>query len=141
MWLTKLAYVPAYLIVYLRGITHGRGYVTMPQLFSTRGQTFEWGANDYNEVKTVDTTILKRQFITDAKGKAVGVILSLDQYAMVASILENNFSEQLPNVPIEDSVQTDITSIKEASFFGMWSDRSDLQQSSSRAWLEEVRQK
>ncbi len=89
----------------------------------------------------MDTIILKRQLITDATGKAVGIILPLEEYAMVASILENNFSEELVDVPAVDFAQTGLTSIKEASFFGMWADRSDLQQSSSRAWLEELRQK
>lgn len=72
----------------------------------------------------MDTIILKRQVITDATGKAVGVILPLEEYAMVASILENDF-----DMPLVDSAQTDFTSIAEAPFFGMWADRSDLQQS------------
>lgn len=89
----------------------------------------------------MNSIILKRQLITDATGKAVGVILPLEEYAMVASILENNFSAQIADMPTVDSEKIGLTSIQEASFFGMWADRSDLQQRSSRDWLEELRQK
>jgi len=33
-------------------------------------------------------TTLKRQFITDAEGNAIGVILPLEEYALVKEILE-----------------------------------------------------
>jgi hypothetical protein len=89
----------------------------------------------------MDTIILKRQLITDATGKPVGIILPLAEYAMVAPILENNFAEQPLALPVADVGQTARTSIKEAAFFGMWADRSDLEELSSRAWLEELRQK
>jgi hypothetical protein len=35
--------------------------------------------------------ILKRQFITDSAGKPVGVILPLEQFAVVEEILEEQF--------------------------------------------------
>ena len=35
--------------------------------------------------------VLKRQFITDSAGKPVGVILPLEQYAVVEEILEQQF--------------------------------------------------
>lgn len=33
-------------------------------------------------------TVLKRQFITDTTGKAIGVILPLEEFALVADLLE-----------------------------------------------------
>ena len=36
-------------------------------------------------------TILKRQFITDAAGNPVGVILPLEEFALVEKILEQRF--------------------------------------------------
>ncbi len=36
-------------------------------------------------------TILKRQFITDAAGNPVGVILPLEEFALVEEILERRF--------------------------------------------------
>lgn len=39
----------------------------------------------------MDTIVLKRQLITDASGKPVGVILPLEEYALVEAILEKNF--------------------------------------------------
>jgi hypothetical protein len=36
-------------------------------------------------------TILKRQFITDAEGKPVGIILPLEEFALVEEILERSF--------------------------------------------------
>ncbi len=35
--------------------------------------------------------ILKRQFITDSAGKRVGVILPLEQFALVEGVLEQQF--------------------------------------------------
>jgi len=37
------------------------------------------------------TTVLKRQFITDAAGNPVGVILPLEEFALVREILEQHF--------------------------------------------------
>ncbi len=37
------------------------------------------------------TTALKRQFITDAVGNLVGVILPLEEFALVEEILEQRF--------------------------------------------------
>ena len=36
-------------------------------------------------------TVLKRQFITDAAGSPIGVILSLEEFALVEEILEQQF--------------------------------------------------
>lgn len=36
-------------------------------------------------------TVLKRQFITDAAGSPVGVILPLEEFALVEEILEQRF--------------------------------------------------
>lgn len=38
------------------------------------------------------TTVLKRQFITDADGKPIGVILPLSEYALVEPILAKHES-------------------------------------------------
>jgi hypothetical protein len=37
------------------------------------------------------TTVLKRQFITDAMGNPIGVILPLEEFALVEDILEQHF--------------------------------------------------
>ena len=37
------------------------------------------------------TTVLKRQFITDTAGNPVGVILPLEEFALVKEILEQRF--------------------------------------------------
>ncbi len=37
------------------------------------------------------TTVLKRQFITDAMGNPIGVILPLKEFALVREILEQRF--------------------------------------------------
>jgi hypothetical protein len=37
------------------------------------------------------TTVLKRQFITDTTGNPVGVILPLEEFALVKEILEQRF--------------------------------------------------
>jgi hypothetical protein len=39
----------------------------------------------------VSEVVLKRQFITDSAGNPVGVILPLDQFALVEKILEQQF--------------------------------------------------
>lgn len=36
----------------------------------------------------MNTTTLKRQFITDASGNPIGIILPLDEFALVRDILE-----------------------------------------------------
>ena len=86
----------------------------------------------------METVTLKRQLITDATGKPVGVILPLEEYDMVKFLLERNFVEQ----PTEESLskeQAALSSIREAAFFGMWADRPELEGRSSRNWLEELR--
>ncbi len=37
------------------------------------------------------TTVLKRQFITDAAGNPIGVILPLEEFTLVEEILEQRF--------------------------------------------------
>jgi hypothetical protein len=39
------------------------------------------------------TTILKRQFITDADGNPIGVILPMEEYALIEEILEQQLSD------------------------------------------------
>ncbi len=39
-------------------------------------------------------TILKRQFITDANGKPIGVMLPLDEYDLVAATLDRHRAAQ-----------------------------------------------
>ncbi len=39
--------------------------------------------------------VLKRQFITDAAGNPIGVILPLEEYALVADTLEQRLTAQL----------------------------------------------
>jgi len=77
--------------------------------------------------------ILKRQFITDAAGKPVGVILPLEEFALVEEILE----QRLPT-PGSPSVRSD-RSVRETEYFGMWADREDMRGLSSREWLESLR--
>ena len=86
----------------------------------------------------MEAIILKRQLVTDASGKPVGAILPLNEYAMVQKFLEQNFSETPPSTAVTKETTG---SIREGSFFGMWADRADLHEQSSREWLEEVRRK
>jgi hypothetical protein len=86
----------------------------------------------------MEAIILKRQLITDASGKPVGAILPLNEYAVVQKFLEQNFSETPPS---STAAKEPTTSICEGSFFGMWADRADLREQSSREWLEGVRRK
>ena len=87
----------------------------------------------------MDTLVLKRQLITDATGKPVGVILPLEEYALVEAILNRNFAREV----VDDTAvahKSDRPSIQEGAFFGMWADHPGLQGQTSRDWLEEVRQ-
>lgn len=40
------------------------------------------------------TAVLKRQFITDALGKPIGIILPLEEYTLVADTLEQRLANQ-----------------------------------------------
>ena len=40
------------------------------------------------------TPILKRQFITDAEGRPIGVILPLEEFALIERTLEQRLSER-----------------------------------------------
>jgi hypothetical protein len=89
----------------------------------------------------MDTIVLKRQLITDATGKPVGAILPLEEFALVEALLKRNFPDQPAGD--EQSVSNGkpgASSIREASFFGMWADHPDLQNRTSSDWLEELRQ-
>ena len=50
-------------------------------------------------------TILKRQFITDAKGNPVGVILPIEEFALVEEILEQRSPTTREAVKIEQMEQ------------------------------------
>lgn len=80
-------------------------------------------------------TTLKRQYITDAAGTPVGVILPMDEFALVKDILEQRFpaSNEIDRKP-QESLPSH--TIKDAEFFGMWADRKDMAGRSSREWLE-----
>ena len=83
---------------------------------------------------------LKRQYITDADGTPVGVILPMDQFALVKDWLEQLFPDA---TEIKQETQTDMVSrtIRDAEFFEMWADREDMAGRSSREWLEDLRAK
>jgi hypothetical protein len=83
-------------------------------------------------------TILKRQYITDADGTLVGVILPIEQFARVQDLLEKEFPTDKDTEP--NGQETPIRrSIKDAAFFGIWADRPDMQGQSSRDWLRTQR--
>lgn len=46
-------------------------------------------------------TMLKRQFITDADGQPIGIILPLEEYQLVAATLEQRLAEQHVAVMLE----------------------------------------
>lgn len=90
----------------------------------------------------MESIALKRQLITDATGKAIGVILPLEEYTLVKAILEDNFSDSsVEDDQVPSNHDVGASSIREAAFFGMWADHPDLQEQSSRSWLEELRQR
>jgi len=39
------------------------------------------------------TTILKRQYITDANGNPIGIILPLEEFALIEQVLEQRLSD------------------------------------------------
>jgi hypothetical protein len=87
----------------------------------------------------MDTLVLKRQLITDATGKPVGVILPLEEYTLIEAILDQNFAGKVTDdTAVAD--KSDRPSIQEGAFFGMWADHPGLQGRTSRDWLEELRQ-
>jgi hypothetical protein len=83
-------------------------------------------------------TTLKRQYITDADGTPVGVILPMDEFALVKDWLEQRFPDAKES---EQKTRTDLPNrtIKDTEFFGMWADREDMAGRSSREWLENLR--
>jgi hypothetical protein len=83
-------------------------------------------------------TILKRQYITDADGTPVGIILPIEEFALVQDILEQRFPSAKET---DQEAQTGLVgrSIRDAEFFGMWADRKDMADQSSRDWLENLR--
>ena len=83
-------------------------------------------------------TVLKRQYITDANGTPIGIILPIEEYALIQDLLEwmsPSVKETNPKA-LTDLVDR---SIQDAEFFGMWADRKDLIGRSSREWLDGLR--
>lgn len=83
-------------------------------------------------------TILKRQYITDAYGTPVGVILPIEEFALVRDLLEQRFPSD-DETDLETKAGTIGRSIRDAEFFGIWADREDMAGHSSRDWLENLR--
>ena len=83
-------------------------------------------------------TILKRQYITDADGTPVGVILPIEEFALVQDLLEEKFPSDKTLDP-KAKVGLGGRSIKDAEFFGIWADREDMANRSSRDWLKDLR--
>jgi hypothetical protein len=83
-------------------------------------------------------TILKRQFITDKEGNPVGVILPLEEFALVEDILEQQFPTSEEAGKGEEAGPAE-RSVRESEYFGMWAEREDMQGLSSREWLERSR--
>ena len=79
------------------------------------------------------TTVLKRQFITDAEGEPVAVILPIEEYARVKDYLDSMSPAR------ERRSTRGQRSVREAPYFGLWSERHDLRSTSSREWLNHLR--
>ncbi len=45
------------------------------------------------EDTTLTTTMLKRQYITDADGNPIGIILPLEEFALIEQVLEQRLSD------------------------------------------------
>jgi hypothetical protein len=83
-------------------------------------------------------TVLKRQFITDAAGNPVAVILPMEEFDLVKEILD----QRLPTLNEDGTLDHESQSrrsVQEAEYFGMWADRKDMRGLSSREWLENLR--
>jgi hypothetical protein len=88
--------------------------------------------------RNMTETILKRQYITDADGTPVGVILPIEEFALVQHLLETKspaVKETEPDVQELPARRP----IRDAAFFGIWADRQDMQGQSTRDWLETQR--
>ncbi len=83
-------------------------------------------------------TLLKRQFITDAEGNPVGVILPLEEFALVEDLLEQHFPTSGETTKGQRAEPLE-RSVRDAEYFGMWADREDMRGLSSREWLERLR--
>ncbi len=83
-------------------------------------------------------TILKRQFITDAAGNPVGVILPLEEFVLVEEILDQRFPTTGETDKPDQTAQSS-RSVRETEYFGMWADREDMHGLSSREWLKNLR--
>ena len=83
-------------------------------------------------------TVLKRQYITDADGRPVGVILAIEEFALFQDLLEEKFPTA-QETDQEPATTLGNRSIQDAEFFGMWADREDMVGQSSREWLEKLR--
>jgi hypothetical protein len=83
-------------------------------------------------------TILKRQYITDSDGTPVGVILPMEEFALVQELLEARFpSDKQPDQKARKTFAG--SSVRDSEFFGIWADREDMVGKSSREWLEHLR--
>jgi hypothetical protein len=82
--------------------------------------------------------VLKRQFITDSAGNPVGVILPLEEFALVEEIIEEHFPTQDEADKLNQAGRLE-RSVREAEYFGMWADREDMHGLSSREWLDSLR--
>jgi hypothetical protein len=85
-------------------------------------------------------TALKRQFIRDAEGRPIGVILPLEEFTLVEQFLEQHAPVTETTYPIDRS-SPPTHSVKESEYFGMWADREDMHGLSSREWLQKLRAK
>ena len=83
-------------------------------------------------------TVLKRQFITDAAGNPVAVILPIEEFDLVKEILDQRFPTP-DEASSPDRESHPRRSVQEAEYFGMWADRQDMRGLSSREWLENLR--
>ena len=86
----------------------------------------------------MSTIVLKRHLITDAAGNPVGVILPLEEFALVKEILEQQ-SQPLGGADKLDQTTLSSRSVRETEYFGMWADREDMRGLSSREWLKSLR--
>jgi hypothetical protein len=63
--------------------------------------------------------------------------------SQVVASLENPSAKTINSIreiaPLENSSAKTISSIREAEYFGMWANREDMPEGSSRAWLEQLR--
>ncbi|MDM8559491.1 hypothetical protein [Candidatus Parabeggiatoa sp. HSG14] len=63
--------------------------------------------------------------------------------SQVVASLENPAAKTISSIQkatsLENSSSKTISSIRETEYFGMWANREDMPEGSSRAWLEQLR--